>query len=218
MSESRTDREIAADWAKALLTRDDWIILDTETTGLDGGAEICQIAIIDKAGTALLDTLVQPTRPIPLAAMRIHGITNERVNGAPRIQHLLADLLRLCALKQIIIYNASYDTRVLRQSLEYAGVSQDRWVIAAPTPSGRELLGASGFACAMHWYSQWVGDWNDFHGNYRWQKLPGGDHTALGDARATLRVIERMAASASQPSDPPAPDPYAGYRGEGEWF
>lgn len=29
--------------------------------------------------------------------------------------------------------------------------------------------------------------------NYRYQRLPGGDHSALGDARATLAVIKRMA-------------------------
>ena len=33
-------------------------------------------------------------------------------------------------------------------------------------------------------------------GGYKNQKLPGGDHTAMGDARATLRLIERMAAGA----------------------
>ena len=33
-------------------------------------------------------------------------------------------------------------------------------------------------------------------GGYKSQKLPGGDHTALGDARATLHLIERMAEGA----------------------
>lgn len=32
----------------------------------------------------------------------------------------------------------------------------------------------------------------------RWQPLPGGDHSALGDARATLAVLKRMAESASR--------------------
>lgn len=27
----------------------------------------------------------------------------------------------------------------------------------------------------------------------RWQRLPGGDHTALGDAVACLQVIRKMA-------------------------
>ncbi|NJO78661.1 MAG: hypothetical protein HC827_09085 [Cyanobacteria bacterium RM1_2_2] len=53
----------------------------------------------------------------------------------------------------------------------------------------------------MKWYSQWVGEWNELHGDYRWQKLPSGDHSALGDCRATLTIIQEMAASYS-PIDP----------------
>jgi DNA polymerase-3 subunit epsilon len=48
----------------------------------------------------------------------------------------------------------------------------------------------------MHWYAQFVGDWNEYHGNYKWQRLPGGDHSALGDCRATLAVLKEMAAEA----------------------
>ncbi len=36
--------------------------------------------------------------------------------------------------------------------------------------------------------------WLPQRGGYRSQKLPGGDHSALGDALATLRLIEEMAA------------------------
>jgi DNA polymerase III subunit epsilon len=46
----------------------------------------------------------------------------------------------------------------------------------------------------MLWYSQWVGERNEYHGDYKWQRLPGGDHSALGDCKATLEVIEAMAA------------------------
>jgi DNA polymerase-3 subunit epsilon len=38
----------------------------------------------------------------------------------------------------------------------------------------------------------WVGE-PGWRGGFRWQKLPGGDHSAIGDARATLAVIRRMA-------------------------
>jgi hypothetical protein len=33
---------------------------------------------------------------------------------------------------------------------------------------------------------------NDYHQFYTWQKLPGGDHSALGDCLATLKVIKDM--------------------------
>ena len=39
----------------------------------------------------------------------------------------------------------------------------------------------------------YAGQWDDYYQNYRWQRLPEGDHSALGDCRATLEVIRRMA-------------------------
>ena len=46
----------------------------------------------------------------------------------------------------------------------------------------------------MRQYARFVGEPSKRGGDYRSQKLPGGDHTALGDALATLRLIEVMAA------------------------
>jgi DNA polymerase III subunit epsilon len=60
----------------------------------------------------------------------------------------------------------------------------------------RELLGRASYECAMLAYSDWIGNWNEYHGNNRWQRLPGGDHTALGDCRATLKVLRKIAAAA----------------------
>jgi DNA polymerase-3 subunit epsilon len=42
-------------------------------------------------------------------------------------------------------------------------------------------------------YSKYVGEWNDYRKDFKWQKLQGGDHSALGDCRATLEVIKKMA-------------------------
>lgn len=47
--------------------------------------------------------------------------------------------------------------------------------------------------CVKEQYAAYVGDWHDHYGNYRWYPLPGGDHTALGDCRATLALMQRMA-------------------------
>lgn len=46
----------------------------------------------------------------------------------------------------------------------------------------------------MTFYAAYVGEFFDPEGqDYRYQRL-GGDHSALGDARATLALIHRMAA------------------------
>lgn len=79
---------------------------------------------------------------------------------------------------RVIIFNSGYDWPLIEAACARHG-------LAVPAPSIVE--------CAMMQYSTWVGDWNDYRGNYRWQKLPSGDHSALGDARATLKVLRTMA-------------------------
>lgn len=169
-------------WAKGLLSNPTgFVILDTETTGLDHRAEVCQIAVLRGDGEVLMNTLVKPRSPIPPDATRIHHITNEMVAAAPAFPAIADELHRvLKSAGRIVIYNAEYDVRILEQSawLSGCGVSVD--YVAAPE-------------CAMNQYARWYGDRNDYRGDFRWQKPRGGDHSALGDCRATLHLLKRMA-------------------------
>ncbi|MBW4475115.1 MAG: 3'-5' exonuclease [Stenomitos rutilans HA7619-LM2] len=186
-----SDRQVASQWAQDLLSRDNWCILDTETTGLGNDAEICQIAVIDHEGKTLFDSLIEPTVAIEPGAIAIHGITNAHVEGAGGFHMHLTPLLQVVRNREFVIYNAEFDLKLLRQSARPYGI----W-LAFPTSDRRQcrlFTNGGSIHCAMHWYSQWVGEWNDYHGNYKWQRLPGGDHSALGDCKATLDVIRRMA-------------------------
>lgn len=181
------DRAAAVEWARNLVGRQDWCILDSETTGLSIWSEVIQLAIIDPSGQVLLDTLVKPVREIESGAQRVHGITSERLYGAPGFAEVYP---RMCAVvqgKTVVVYNANFDLDMLYQSMHLA-MGIDRPRDATPL-----AFGAAAWECAMLQYAAYVGDWSDYHGNYRYQKLPGGDHSALGDARATLRLLQRMA-------------------------
>jgi DNA polymerase-3 subunit epsilon len=174
-----TDREKAAFWARSLLERLDWVILDTETTGISRHDEIVQIAVLAPDGEALLDTLIRPTRSIPNEATVIHGITDADVADAPPFPKIFPRLKEIIAGKTVIIYNAPFDVRLIRQTLAIHN-------LPPPGIEGEQV------ECAMLQYSAWYGElWPD--GGYRWQRLRGGDHTALGDCRATLAVIRKMA-------------------------
>lgn len=171
----------------------DYLILDTETTGLGSDAEICQIAIIDAQGNTLLDTLVKPMKPIPAEATRIHGITNEMVEDAPffnyeQIKAILYD-------RNVIVYNMDYDMRMLYQSEEAVGSFQvTDWDVVA-----------SNWYCAMQAFAEIYGDWNPRYGSYKWKSLDvactfygiqnTGAHSALADCQATLAICKAMAAS-----------------------
>jgi DNA polymerase III epsilon subunit-like protein len=163
-----------------------WVILDTETTGLDGLAEVVQIGVLSPTGEPLLDTLVRPTRPIPPDATAIHGITNAAVAAAPSYPLVHPHLEAALRGKMVITYNANYDARLLRQT----ALLHRMPAIAAM------------WQCAMERYAAYAGRWSDRHGHFMWQPLPRSGtrrfatHQALDDCRATLDLIQRMASGA----------------------
>jgi len=174
-----SDKERVVDWARDLLSRHDWVILDTETTGTLEFDEIVQVAILSCDGETLLDTLVHPTQPILFEAIAIHGITNDDVEDAPLFPEVYKKLEEIIHEKRIVIYNSQFDVRLIKQSLSKHNL----------LPIGLDLEYVD---CAMLMYSAWVGElWP--YGGYKWHKLEYGDHTALGDCRAVLELIKKMA-------------------------
>jgi len=175
-------RQDAINWAKDLIKRNpaEWIILDTETTGLNSNDEIIQIGIIDGAGNALIDNqLIKPACEISNGAFAVNGISAEMVKDAPNFGDVIPQIVEAVKGKHLVIYNAAYDLRMLIQSDKSFQMNIDEV--------------ACGIICAMNKYAQFVGEWNDYRGSFRWQKLPSGDHSAIGDCRATLKLINLMA-------------------------
>lgn len=178
----QSDREHAQEWARQMLADDTALILDTETTGLGGSAEVCQIAIITAStGQELFNSLVCPVNPPEYEASRIHRLTMHQLKDAPRFAEIIPQLRELLSGRRVLVYNAAFDTRILEQSALLVGITIEIPVFAAE------------YEDVMAPYSAYVGQWNYKYGNYRWQPLPGGDHSAVGDCQACRRVLQRMA-------------------------
>lgn len=131
--------------------------LDTETTGLGPQDEIIEVCLLDAAGQVQFESLVQPTRPIPLDAVGLHGITDAMVESAPRWTEVwprLRDLMQACS---IAVYNADFDARLLRQTQAIHGLT--------------EAVDTSGFFCLMQLYAQYRGEWDNSRRSFRWQSL-----------------------------------------------
>jgi len=160
--------------------------LDTETTGLDKKSRIVEISIVTEDEMILLDTFVNPQIPIPMDAIRVHGITDDMVANAPTIEQLRDKILAIFEQYDVYIYNAEYDIRLLQQSA-----------------SGFESITSK---CVMKPFSELIGDWNSYHGNYKFQSLEKAcrhyevtnpsPHRALGDAISACRVHEAMLSKA----------------------
>lgn len=164
----------AAEWARQLLDGGDFIIMDTETTGLEG--EIVELAIIDASGRALFNGRFNPLTPVEPEAAAIHGLTDEVLASErpfPEAYKEVAGILTGASV--VVIYNAAFDDGRLQDTCELHNL---------PVIEYRS-------ACAMEEYAAFVGELRG--GGFRWQPLPGGDHSALGDCRATLDLIHHMA-------------------------
>ena len=97
------------------------IFLDTETTGLGSPPQdkVVEIAIINYDGDVLLDTLINPERPIGFTTC-IHGITDDMVMDAPTFEELWGKMQAILTGKHIIIFNAAFDIRFFPDQLNCA--------------------------------------------------------------------------------------------------
>lgn len=102
------------------------VFLDLETTGLspEEGHEILEFgAVKTQAGEekAQIDTLIRPTKPIPPESIKIHGITDLFVMGAPSFDMAAADILEFIGDSIIIAHNAPFDVGFLSVALQAVG-------------------------------------------------------------------------------------------------
>jgi DNA polymerase-3 subunit epsilon len=174
------DRTSSVAWARSLLESGGFCVLDSETTGLKPPVGFVEVAIVDANAKVLFEGTVSPVCRIEASATRVHGHTTRSLADSPPFWEVYPDLLEALWGRRVIVYNASYDRRVWDTEVRCLGA---RGALAGELPA---------WECAMRRYAAYVGEPSK-RGGYRSQKLPGGDHSALGDALATLRLIEEMA-------------------------
>lgn len=175
------------DWCRQVVESDQYVILDTETTGLKG--EIIDLGIVDIQGNVVYDGLLKPACEIEPGATRVHGITDQMVANAPCFKEAWISILGLIQGKGIITYNAKFDSGRLVHTANAHNVQLP------------ELT----WYCAMLEYAAFYDEPNRYgHFEPAWQKLEEAlaqqdiylgkqTHRALWDARAAAALIRGMA-------------------------
>ena len=170
------------------LARATYVVFDTETTGLDpaNGDEMISIGAVRIVNGRVLrgevfNAFVNPSRPIPPASTRIHGITDAMVADAASADTVLAAFRDFVGDAVLVAHNAAFDMSFLAKGQKAAGVRFDDIPVIDTVLLAAHLFGPSESLTldALAERFQVVIEERD-------------RHTALGDALATADVLNRL--------------------------
>ena len=168
-----------------LLAELTYTVFDTETTGLDpsAGDEIIQLGAFRIVNNRLLraesfEQLVDPRRRLAPESARIHGITEDMLEGQPLIDQVLPAFHAFCEDTVLVAHNAAFDMRFLQMKEDASGVRfthpvLDTLLLSAVIHPNQEAHRLEAIA-------------------ERFGVNIVGRHTALGDAIVTGEVFLKM--------------------------
>lgn len=152
-----------------------FVILDTETTGLFKNDRIVEIGALVVQGDQILEewsTLVNPDRD--LGPVHIHGISPSMVSMAPSFAEIANDLARLLNGRILVCHNAHFDKRMLSQEFNRLGIQAE---LGSPF-------------CTMVAAKRQLGGGSSLADTCEALNIPiSNAHSALGDTRMTHKVF-----------------------------
>ncbi|MEM8877995.1 MAG: 3'-5' exonuclease [Pseudomonadota bacterium] len=172
--------------AKTPLRNLTYVVFDTETTGLlpekDEVVQIGAVRLVNgrKVEGEVFDTLVDPGRPIPPTSTKVHGISDDMVQGAPKMAEACARFRQFAKDAILVAHNAPFDMAFLKHD-----AAQAKTTIENPVFDTILISAAVFGAEATHTL--------DAIAERLEVQIPAElRHTALGDAEATALVFQKM--------------------------
>ena len=121
-----------------------FIAFDLETTGIMPGVdrivEVGAVRFIDGQIEAVYSTLVNPKIPIPQAASRVNGISDDMVIGKPTIDQLLPSFAEFCGDDLMVAHNAAFDVQFLVADIKKFEAPAPRGVVADTYAISKKVL------------------------------------------------------------------------------
>lgn len=109
-----------------LIHKEQFVCIDCETTGLDPKQDrIIEVAVARFTLEETFDTfetLIDPECTIPESSIAIHNITQEMVQGKPKIVACLPQILEMIGKKTIVGHGVGFDIDLLATAAERAGI------------------------------------------------------------------------------------------------
>ncbi|WKJ88596.1 3'-5' exonuclease [Methylomonas montana] len=161
-----------------------YVVLDTETTGLDDKSQIIELAIIDHNGVVLHNARYKPTVNISDRAYQVHGISLDMLKNEKTIAVDADKIKNILINNTVVIFNSSFDLRLLEQTFHAFKIETD-------------YISSINSFCAMNASARCYGSTNCYGSISLADSFyeAGGkredwiSHNALGDCQATLFVL-----------------------------
>ena len=159
-------------------------VVDVETTGMRaaGGDRITEIAVVVVHGgrrEVVLDSLINPGRPIPPAICAITNITNAMVRDAPRFGEVVDQVVAALAGRVFVAHNARFDWNFVSAEIRRArDLALDGPQLCTVRLARRLVKGVR--SCGLDSLTQHFG----FENSAR--------HRAAGDALVTADLLARL--------------------------
>lgn len=110
------------------------VFLDTETTGVEIGACIVEIAAIMVEDNEIIDTFheyCKPYREININAYKAHGISMEMVKNKPAekeiLQRFIEWMIGLGDADEVLAYNAQFDIRIINDRMKMDNIVSNNY-------------------------------------------------------------------------------------------
>jgi len=171
-----------------------YVVLDTETTGLDRGTDrIIQFALVEIPTVTLevnkeeiilksTEGNVNPQIRIPSDATRIHGISDDDVKDCPPFTEFIEKILSTIGNSVVVGHNIQFDLDFLNAELIRAGKEPIKNECYCTLKASREILPPKGYSGKF----SLVALRNFFNIN------TGDAHNALVDANATVVLFNLL--------------------------
>ncbi len=171
-----------------LLDDVEFVVIDTETTGLRPGSDrVIEVACVRVRNGEAIDsfqTLINPIRRIPPFIAQFTGITQEMVNDAPTAKEVMPEVMRFIGDAIVVGHNVGFDIGFLSYEAQLVG--------RAFPPDGLDTIPLARRFCPG--LKRFKLDMVASHLN-----IPTVNrHRALGDASVTAAVFLRILALARQ--------------------
>ena len=171
-----------------LLNDVEFVVIDTETTGLRPGPDrVIEVACVRVRGGEAIDsfqTLINPIRRIPPFIAQFTGITQEMVNDAPTAKEVMPDVMHFIDGAIVVGHNVGFDIGFLSYEAQLIG--------RAFPPDGLDTIPLARRFCPA--LKRFKLDMVASHLNIPTMNR----HRALGDASVTAAVFLRILELARQ--------------------